>query len=420
MTGDNKEQLDRFSEYMRQRLDDHQMKVDDSCWNNIESRLKPAKRKNLRWIVFSAAAAVVLLLLLVVPYISDTSKIEEMAQVTGKAEVHEIEDISETLNVTPPESKPQENDAATATPLLHKSKEKQPDAVSKNSSSIVSAPIPDIERGNDVGVVDKSDVTDNDIDSGIEENGVEKKYEYVDLPDNSSKIPVFRMEKAKQNNWELGLSVGSTRNENDIDSEIYAYASKYSPSLANGKVEDSYLGWQESSIAENLSDATHNAPLSFGITVRKNISNRIALESGLVYTYLSSKFKGVGGSRSSAKSELHYLGVPLNAVFYLYNQKKWNVYLAGGGMVEKGLRLKYSQNMVFSNNKGESTSVKSSVDGLQWSVNVSAGVAYRVYGGWNIYVEPKLSYFFDNNQPISIRTDNPFSVGLGAGIKYDF
>jgi len=37
-----------------------------------------------------------------------------------------------------------------------------------------------------------------------------------------------------------------------------------------------------------------------------------------------------------------------------------------------------------------------------------------------LYVEPRFSYYFDNNQPVSIRTDRPVSIGIGGGLRYSF
>lgn len=61
-----------------------------------------------------------------------------------------------------------------------------------------------------------------------------------------------------------------------------------------------------------------------------------------MYTYLSTTFKRGGDCPSEVKSSLHYLGIPLNLVVYVWKNQRWNVYLSGGFMMEKGLQAVYS------------------------------------------------------------------------------
>ena len=58
-------------------------------------------------------------------------------------------------------------------------------------------------------------------------------------------------------------------------------------------------------------------------------------------TYLSTTFPE-GEDCRQVKSSLHYLGIPLNLVVYVWKNQRWNVYLSGGFMMEKGLQAVYS------------------------------------------------------------------------------
>ena len=163
----------------------------------------------------------------------------------------------------------------------------------------------------------------------------------------------------------------------------------------------------------------HNIPLSFGLTARKRITSRLALETGLVYTYLSSKFWNENNSEPEIKQELHYLGIPLNVVFYLYENERFSIYGSAGGMVEKGLKQKYTQRIQH-NNVLDNAVMSSTVKGLQWSVGASVGASYKLTPKWNVYFEPRYSYYFDNNQPLSASTKYSNSFGITAGIGYEF
>ncbi|MDR1881030.1 MAG: PorT family protein, partial [Tannerellaceae bacterium] len=169
----------------------------------------------------------------------------------------------------------------------------------------------------------------------------------------------------------------------------------------------------------DFSDITYTIPLSFGITVRKNLGHRWAVESGLVYTYLLTKFKKQETSAYEAGLELHYIGIPLHLVAYLWNDTKWTVYGSVGGMAEKGLRAVYTQHQ-YRPDAVVSSTVKTSIPKMQWSLSGSVGASYRFYKEWSIYAEPRLSYYFKSDQPLSTRTEHPVCVELGIGVRYEF
>lgn len=111
------------------------------------------------------------------------------------------------------------------------------------------------------------------------------------------------------------------------------------PVLRSSKVDENFL---DNRSFESYPDVSYSLPISFGFTVRKDLSRHIAVESGLMYTYLSTTFKRGGDFPSEVKSSLHYLGIPLNLVVYVWKNQRWNVYLSGGFMMEKGLQAVYS------------------------------------------------------------------------------
>ena len=164
---------------------------------------------------------------------------------------------------------------------------------------------------------------------------------------------------------------------------------------------------------------TYNDPLSFGLTVRKQLNKTLALESGLVYTYLLSTFENSGVQRSEAKLHLHYIGIPVNLITELWENSKWEVYLSTGFIAEKGIQSLYVQSQYFGT-EVVTTTAKTKINGIQWSINGGVGVSYKIKRQLGIYFEPKFSRYFENNQPVSARTDHPFVFGLSAGLRIGF
>ena len=107
-------------------------------------------------------------------------------------------------------------------------------------------------------------------------------------------------------------------------------------------------------------------------------------------------------------------------VFYFWNSPKWNIYITAGGMAEKGLRSIYNQDMYKNDSKYSTLSEKGSVSKIQWSLNASIGASYTFYDKMSLYVEPKFSHYFDNDQPVSIRTEKKQVFGISGGFRYQF
>lgn len=169
---------------------------------------------------------------------------------------------------------------------------------------------------------------------------------------------------------------------------------------------------------DEIVDMTHAAPISFGLTVRKMLNKTIGIETGLIYSYLSTDFEMRGTSRYDASLKMHYLGIPVHLIVNLHDKKPWNIYVAGGGMVEKGIHFVYKQSSYFTyGTQGKETG---SVSGMQWSLTGGLGFSYHLYKGMNLYAEPGFTYYFDTNQPVSRRTDDPFNFNLRVGLRYDF
>ncbi len=127
----------------------------------------------------------------------------------------------------------------------------------------------------------------------------------------------------------------------------------------------------------------HNQPVSFGISVSKNISNRVSLETGIVYTYVSSKYLSDKKSDLQANDSqyFHYLGVPLSVNYRIFEWNKLQVYVSAGGLVQKDIygKMRTSQNVPVLENARESESNTISQDHPQFSLNSSLGLSYPLY-----------------------------------------
>lgn len=181
-------------------------------------------------------------------------------------------------------------------------------------------------------------------------------------------------------------------------------------------------------VPENLSvgqltsyTPTFHYPITFGLTFDIPLSRLFSLQTGLTYTYLLSEIQGNQKNATSwtLDQSLYYLGLPLSLAVDMVNHRSWRVYAAAGGGLEKGLcALQRAEVKNLLTDDYSTANTIQSVSGVQPYAAASFGLAYTFASRWQVYFQPALNYYFDTNQPMSIRTKKPFSLNLGAGFRF--
>lgn len=162
----------------------------------------------------------------------------------------------------------------------------------------------------------------------------------------------------------------------------------------------------------------HRVPFTVGASVRYGLTERWAVESGVTYTYLHSKSKSKGVFEYDISQELHYVGVPVAVSCKFVDGGRVEMYVKAGGAVERAVSAHkvYKVSNSTDNNQGRTTE-KLDCGGVQLSAAASVGAELKLGSRVGIYAEAGAGYFFDNGQPMSYRTENPFSVTLQAGLR---
>ncbi len=168
----------------------------------------------------------------------------------------------------------------------------------------------------------------------------------------------------------------------------------------------------------------HMMPLNFGVSLTMPVSNSLSIVSGVNYSYLySSSSQPLSGGEGSVKQELHYVGIPVGIMYSFYRNRVIDIYLRGGGTVEKAV---YSRRTVDRNLGGEPEVAKMGVKGLQFSVDGAIGANFRVAPRVGLYLEPGVAYYFEGGNEStnfgtfsSYRTDNPVNFSLRIGVRFN-
>lgn len=195
-----------------------------------------------------------------------------------------------------------------------------------------------------------------------------------------------------------------------------------SVSLRSASLENEWKVPENLSVGQMKSyTPTFHYPITFGLTVDIPLTRLFSLQTGLTYTYLLSEIQGNQENSTSwtLDQSLHYLGLPLSLAVDMVNHRSWRVYAAAGGGLEKALcALQHSELRNSLTGEYSTANTTQSVSGVQPYAAASFGLAYTFASRWQVYFQPALNYYFDTNQPMSIRTKKPFSLNLGAGFRF--
>ena len=176
-------------------------------------------------------------------------------------------------------------------------------------------------------------------------------------------------------------------------------------------------------VQQTGSEISYGIPVSFGLGAKINLTKRWAISAGVNYTLLTSKFKGkyinvneaviVSVQSAKIRNMQHYIGVPVSVYYNVIEHDFMNFYAHLGGAVEKCIQNKYevqTSPIVYHTQKAE---------GVQLSANAGIGVEFMLGKHIGLYLDPSLRYYFQNNQPKSIRTAQPLMLGFEAGLRFN-
>nr|WP_302687387.1 hypothetical protein [uncultured Prevotella sp.] len=159
-------------------------------------------------------------------------------------------------------------------------------------------------------------------------------------------------------------------------------------------------------------ETKHHQPISVGMQVGFHLFPKLKLSTGLVYTKVSSDFiSGVSDTRTVSTQDLHYIGIPLNLSYSVWEYKGLHTYVTAGG--EGAVNIK--------NHTETDGEVKESKrDKMQWSTNASVGIQYDFIPQLGVYVEPGMKYYFDNGSQIeNIFKDKKLNFNIQFGLRFN-
>lgn len=419
---------DILTKVFRKRLENYGAVPDEGLWDQIEKDLQaqtPSKTSKTiplwKWAASIAAVALIAVSLGIFftqekeqPVLSSTS-IEQIS--SPSTEITPVEE-NKTENLTEKDTYISEEFYTQTEKILSGKQQKEEKINSKNEGT----PLLEekTEKESPDTYIANNDIAENNVSSEkpIQETTVHQK------------------EKAKAKEEKRPLTTGNSNKnlwasspKKKKDSDRFAMSLAMSNSNSNGNkgAEGTFplnnyqyiLSSEAVKLRDyELIDVEYDMPISVGVYARKFVYDNLAIETGLVYTYLSSKeyYSALSEPRKTNKVQLHYLGIPVKAVYSFFNHDRLSLYVAGGGMVEKSIAGKE-----ITSSKDDEISESLNVKELQWSLSASVGINYRLVDHLGLFIEPGVNYFFDDKSDVkTVRKEHPFNFQLQGGIRFTY
>lgn len=199
--------------------------------------------------------------------------------------------------------------------------------------------------------------------------------------------------------WSFGLHLGG--HGSLMDSEMTPGSESMSDPTYNGNIGTNIPAEKDEAI-----DSNHHSSWSFGLSVERHILPKTSVETGLVYTMLTSdvkmKFSGIQSQK------IQYLGIPVKINYQIAGTQQCQFYGSGGFMVER----------VLSANRDDA---KIDVNHWQWSSNLSVGGQFRISNHLSFYLEPGVNWYFDaDTSAPSLRSESPVYFNLRGGFRFSY
>ena len=421
---------DDLKDALRSRLDDYEAPVAEDLWRRIDASLSAKSHMRVvrrRWIS-SAAAAIIVLTIGSIFFLK--SPVSNHSTLVGEKNAQQHDNIHIDKRLSDDNTKiihsksliatqynagkrilPQRKYANLQTESIEYFEVKTKNDNTEKYDSIMMNDLAEelwIEGQND------SLINDNKF-SEIEQFFAQN---YLTLSDNNELKPITLAFSAR----------GSLTSKNQIANQPVTLRN----AIANNNIADkklSLLAQNQTSdeSTDNVSQMIHSQPVAVGLTVSKPLTDRLSIESGLVYTYLYSKAQNTSNVyRSKETQHLHYLGVPLNLNYSILSLNRLDLFLSVGGMVEKDVYGKYNyvdlrkQNEINSQSEIK-VSERIRQPNAQFSVNVGMGMSYPVCDNLYLYGKIGGGYYFDaDNKWSTIYSEEKIILDLNVGMRIGF
>lgn len=417
---------------LRERLDGHKATVPDGLWDKIAERIDdnnaaaPApllnnrnRPKTIRLVALALSAAASVAVVVMVALRMNDDTINNVAQIYDRpaaslhnpapsSVVNAPQRLMARITSTTPASEPMAQTPETTLLLA----EAAPLAEDTTYRSVCETPANDLQTRT---APDETNATPNESSS----TSRMRKGGNANKPYNKPSATSYAMTRQTKHThqsakWNIGVHAEGITTDSRNTQRPMLMATRESDMLASGnpnKVQ-SVLSNAPLQLADYSQTKHHYHPMSFGLSVGYNLTPRITLTTGMVYTYASSDFtSSAAGDDIVETQRLHYIGIPLNVKYKVWGNNAILTYATAGCQADFNVSAKMQT--------GDITT-DADKDRTQWSVGGAVGIQYNIIPRMGIYAEPGMRYYIDNKSSVeTIFKEKKLNFNLQLGVRVE-
>lgn len=171
--------------------------------------------------------------------------------------------------------------------------------------------------------------------------------------------------------------------------------------------------------SEALNERVHHfRPVTYGLSLSRQLSPHWIFGTGLSYTRLKSVSESEFGKAMLRKTQkIDYVGIPFRLTYRLWGKGRFHAYTTGGFTFELPVHSSLRQEYIVT--PDSSFTLRDAIHPRwQWSVNIGVGVQYRIVKPFSFYIEPNLYYYFRNGSALETwRIEHPFVLTVPFGFR---
>lgn len=421
-----KQEEDKWLKALRESMEGYSEPPKANGWEKLEKELAP-KPVVLRrsYYMYTAAAAVALIVIISAASIYFVG--DKAAQYTQTAQLPA--DIKEVINKRPINvvEEPTVKDVLTnkkltaaqpqTTSLFNKVAK---NAICYNKTSDKESIMENRVMENKKENTDQVESTSNQSESiqHTKNNDEQSKPKVIQRENRVTELQDYPLlNKKRKKNLSLALTAGNGSGFSSSESVNNSFGSSRLTYFSPLTTANEFMVVKEIPTPE----LNHKLPLTFGISLRKQLSNRIAIESGLTYTRLESELLNSNRNYATYEQTLHYVGIPVKLSYEFLDTRFLTLYATAGGAVEKCVSGESKTTEYVGINKTNSVQNSLTVKPLQWSVGSAVGVQFNLNKQFGVFAEPGIVYFFKDGSDIqTIRKENPLNFNLQLGLRISY
>ena len=384
------------------RLKDFPKKAPEGLLDDIQSEMlrrglspTPMPRKSKHIFLRIASVAAVLLILLGISHLWERQPIVH-------PEEHIFVPTSEETILPVFAEEEEEQKSIPTTPVIRK--------VIAEAQTPISHP--------DTLASEKENVASETKEENIQEEQKKEVEEQPVVPTREERKKPFTPIRRKTSSFALGAYYSGLVAQAEISSGDRLDMSPSSPPRPNddASLDSTNVSSRAFSRSRSNNGVKHHLPVRAGISFRYSLDEHWSIQSGLTYSYLTTD---ITRNSYQKKQALHYIGIPIQIGYQVWENKLFKSYLSGGAQVEKLVSGKVMTHYWGGNSLQGNTTERISDKQLLFSALASIGAEYTLIPSLSLYVEPGIHYYFKNGNGLETHyNDHPLDFNITVGFRF--